>query len=110
EAFEPVHEEGLDLSYICINGAEVRDNVGNLIAGTHLLEEDIDKVITILESYEIDHQLFIDKDVYTKSIQHQIDTFVQLAEAQGLIPNVEEIREEIVDRVERGIIKVVDSF
>lgn len=110
EAYEPVHEEGLDLSYICINGAEVRDNTGNLITGTHLLDEDIHKVMAILESYEIDCQLFIDKTVYAKSIQVQVDTFIQLAEAANLTPNVEDIRKEIESRVELGIVQIVDSF
>ncbi|AOV08591.1 Cof-type HAD-IIB family hydrolase [Sporosarcina ureilytica] len=110
EAYEPVHQEGLDLSYICINGAEVRDNTGNLITGTHLLEEDIHKVVSILELHEIDCQLFIDKTVYAKSIQVQIDTFIQLAEAANLTPNVEDIRKEIESRAEQGIVQIVNSF
>lgn len=110
EALEPVQREGLDLALICLNGAEVRDNIGNLIAATYLLADDIDKIITILETYEIDHQLFIDKTVYVKDIQDQIDTFVQLAEAAGQTPDVEEIREEVESRVARGVIQIVDSF
>lgn len=110
EAYEPVHREGLDLSFICLNGAEVRDHVGNLIAATYLLSEDIDKIITILEAYHIDHQLFIDKTIYTKAIQDQIDTFVQLAEAAGQTPDVDEIRKEIENRVASGVIQIVDSF
>lgn len=110
EAFEPVQREGLNLSLICLNGAEVRDNTGNLITATYLLADDIDKIITILETYEIDHQLFIDKTVYVKDIRDQIDTFVQLAEAAGQTPDVEEIRQEIESRVARGVIQIVDSF
>lgn len=110
EAYEPVHQKGLDLSFICLNGAEIRDNLGNLIAATYLPSEDIDNIITILETYHIDHQLFIDQTIYAKNIEDQIDTFVQLAEDAGQMPNIEEIRKEVEGRVARGVIQIVDSF
>lgn len=110
EAFDPINEAGLNVPYICINGAEVRDQQGNLISETHILEEDISKVTTILEAEAIDYQLFIDKEVYTKNIEAPIDTFIQLAEAANQVPQVDDIRREIMDRVERGIIRPVESF
>lgn len=110
EAYEPVHREGIDLSFICLNGAEVRDQVGNLIAATYLLAEDINQIISILEANDIDHQLFIDKTIYAKDIQDQIDTFMQLAHAAGQSPDVEDIRQEIEHRVARGVIQIVDTF
>lgn len=110
EAFDPIHDAGLNVPYICINGAEVRDQQGNLISETHILEEDISKVTTILDDEAIDYQLFIDKQVYTKNIEAPIDTFIQLAEAANQVPQVDEIRREVMDRVERGIIRQVDSF
>lgn len=110
EAFEPINKAGLNLSYICINGAEVRDQHGKLISATHIMEKDISKVTTILDVKAIDYQLFIDKQVYTKNIKAPIDTFIQLTEAANQIPIVDEIRREVMDRVERGIIRVVESF
>ena len=110
EAFDPINEAGLEVPYICINGAEVRDQQGNLISETHILEEDISKITTILEAEAIDYQLFIDKQVYTKNIEAPIDTFIQLAEAANQVPQVDDIRREVMDRVERGIIRQVESF
>ena len=110
EAFEPIHGAGLKPSFICINGAEVRDQNGELISETHIMEEDISKVTAILDAEEIDYQLFIDKQVYTRDIEAPIDTFIQLAKAVNQVPNVDEIRSEIMGRVDRGIIRQVDSF
>jgi Cof subfamily protein (haloacid dehalogenase superfamily) len=110
EAFDPVKAEGLNLSYICLNGAEVRDEFGKLLSATHLVENDIGKITSILDAEKIDYQLFIDTYVYTTSIEVQIDTFIQLAEAANQIPPIDKIRQEVMDRVEQGVIRIVDSF
>jgi len=110
EAFGPVSGEGLNLSYICLNGAEVREESGELISATHIIEDDIKKITSILDAHAIDYQLFIDTLIYTKSIKDQIDTFIQLAEAANQIPAVDEIRKEVMDRVERGFVIQLDLY
>ncbi|KAA0965578.1 HAD family phosphatase [Sporosarcina sp. ANT_H38] len=110
EAFGPVRDSGLNLSYICLNGAEVRDDLGELISATHIVEADIKKITSILEAHTIDYQLFIDKLIYTKSIKDQMDTFVQLAKAANQIPPIDKILQEIMERVEQGFIVQLDSF
>ena len=110
EAFGPVRSGGLNLPYICLNGAEIRDEFGELISATHIVENDIKKITSILDAHTIDYQLFIDTLIYTKSIKDQIDTFIQLAEAANQIPAVDKIRQEVMDRVEQGSIRQVDSY
>lgn len=110
EAFGPVSDEGLNLSYICLNGAEVRDEFGELLAATHIAKNDINEITSILDAHTIDYQLFIDTLIYTKSIKDQIDTFIQLAEAANQIPPVDKIRQEVMERVEKGFIVQLDSF
>ena len=110
EAFDPVREAGLDLDYICLNGAEVRDRSGKLLDATHLSKDDVPKITSILDSAMIDYQLFIGKDMYTKNIEGIVDIFVQLAEAAHQVPAIDKIRAEINDRVEQGAIHEVESF
>ena len=110
EAFDPISNEGLNLAYICLNGADVRNEYGELLSSTHIEESDMNKIISILDAYAIDHQLFIDTVVYTKSIEGPIDAFIQLAEDAGQIPPVDEIRKEVMDRVEKGALLQLDSF
>lgn len=110
EAYDPIQNVGLDLPYICLNGAEVRDQSGQLLAATHLYENDVPKITSILDSETIDYQLFIGSEMYTKSIDGIVDIFVQLAEAAHQIPPIEKIRAEVMDRVEQGAIHQIDSF
>jgi Cof subfamily protein (haloacid dehalogenase superfamily) len=100
----------LNLSYICLNGAEIRDESGELISATRIIENDIKKIKSILDTHTIDYQLIIDKIIYTKSIKDQIDTFIQLAEAANQIPPVDKIRQEVMDRVERGFVIQLDPY
>ncbi|WP_421102881.1 Cof-type HAD-IIB family hydrolase [Sporosarcina psychrophila] len=110
EAIGPVRSGGLNLPYICLNGAEVRNESGELISATHIVGNDIKKITSILDAHTIDYQLFIDTLIYTKSIKDQIETFIQLAEAANQIPAVDEIRKEVMDRVERGFVIQLDSY
>lgn len=110
EAFEPISSEGLKLSYICLNGADVRNQFGEVLSATHLAEEDLRQITTILDAAKIDYQLFIDSNVYTRSIESPIDAFIQLAEAAGQVPPVEDIRKEVMGRVEEGTLIQLDSF
>ena len=110
EAYGPISDSGLNLSYICLNGAEIRDAFGNLISATHIVENNITKITSILDTHTIAYQLFIDKLIYINSIEDQIDTFIQLAEAANQIPAVDKIRQEVMDRVEQGYILQVNSY
>lgn len=110
EAYGPVRDSGLNLSYICLNGAEIRNPFGELISAIHIVENDITNITTILDTHTIDYQLYIDTLIYINSIEDQIDTFIQLAEAANQIPAIDKIRQDVMDRVEQGYIRQVDSY
>ncbi|MBO1915190.1 hypothetical protein J4G37_61485, partial [Microvirga sp. 3-52] len=80
------------------------------ISATYLAESEIDHIISILEEQIIDYQLFIGKTVYTKSIEDQIDTFVQLALAANQVPPIDDIRAEVMNRVEIGLVKEIPAL
>lgn len=110
EAFDPIKAAGLDLDFICLNGADIRDRSGKTLEATHLSKNDVPKITSVLETEMIDYQLFIGKDMYTKNTEGIVDIFVQLAEAAHQIPAIDKIRAEIIDRVQQGAIHEVDSF
>lgn len=110
EAFDPVQEAGLNLPFICLNGAERRDQSGQLLDATYIDQNDIPHISSILESENIDYQLFIGEDMYTKNTEQIIDIFVQLAEETHHTPPLDKIRKEVMDRVQQGAIHQVDSF
>jgi Cof subfamily protein (haloacid dehalogenase superfamily) len=110
EAYYPLTDAGLKVPFICLHGAEVRENDGELLSATYLAESEIDQIVSILEEQKIDYQLFIGKTVYTKSIEDQIDTFVQLALAANQVPPIDDIRAEVMNRVEIGLVKEIPSL
>lgn len=110
EAYAPINSVGLTLPYICLNGADVRDASGESISATHILENDIEKITSILDAETIDYQLFIDAVVYTKDIESPLNAFIQLARAAGQTPPVDEIRKEVMEQVEQGSLIQLDSF
>ena len=110
EAYSPISSVGLTVPFICLNGAEVRNECGDLLSATYLTESDIGKITSILKEESIDYQLYIDKAVYVLSIEDQIDTYIQLAVASNQIPPIDDIREEVMNRVEKGFVKEASSF
>lgn len=110
EALKPVQEAGLNPGFICLNGADVRDNTGEVVSGIYLLEDEIIKIREILERNEVDYQIFIEDHVYTLDAEQQVDIFIQLSEASNQVPDVEGIREGINASVADGYVVQVDSF
>lgn len=110
EAFDPVKSVGLDLAYICLNGAEVREKNKDIISSTYINEQDIQQAASILDTKTIDYQLFIGDRLYTKSIEQQVEIFAQLARDLNQVPPIDVIRTEVMQRVEDGYIHEVPSY
>src|SRR5699024_2270519 len=110
EAIDPVSVAKLTLPYICLNGADVRDEEGHVISATYLVKEDLEHVQLILEKNGIDHHLFIGEHIYTKGIEEQIELYIQLAEDANVVPPIDAIRKEIMTKVEDGYIREVSSY
>lgn len=110
EAKDPVSKTELDLSYICLNGAETRDRDENVISSIFLAENDIKQSKEILERNNIPFQLFVEDRIYTLDAEEQVNIFIQLAESSNQVPLIDEIRKDINKRVEEGYIRVIDSF
>lgn len=110
EAYIPVKRAGLTLPYICINGAEIRNESKQVIGSTHLLPKDISRAMATLNKYEVYFDLFIDEYVYVLSIEKQIDMFIKIgSSAEQSVPE-DTIRQTVYSRVEQGFIREVGSY
>src|SRR5699024_11470791 len=107
EAMAPVRQAGLSIPSSCINGAEVRNPKREIIAATHLLPEDIDQAMTTLAKYDIYSDLYIQDNIYAFSAEKQIDMFMQVGQSAKQVVPTEAIRESIMERIGKGIIKEV---
>src|SRR5690625_19055 len=56
EAFDPVKSVGLDVAYICLNGAEVRETNKQVVPSPYINEQNIEQAASILNKKEIVHQ------------------------------------------------------
>src|SRR5690625_2888240 len=110
EAHGPVRDAMLETSYVCLNGADVRDESGNIISATYLPEKDIPKITSILNQENIHHELYIDESICTINVEEQIQMFINLAKSIGQTVPEDSIRQEVMGRVEQGFIRLVDSY
>src|SRR5699024_7568370 len=110
EAKNPVLQAQLNLAYICLNGAEVRDQQGKVISSTYLDEHHVREILSVLDHESIDSLLFIGDHMYTKSIENLVDSFIQLGMDTGQTLDVEAIRSEVMNSVEDGYIRTTESF
>lgn len=110
EAYGPVGDAVRDLSYVCLNGADVRDESGNIISATYLPESDIAEITTTLENENIHYELYIDESIYTVNVEEQVQMFINLARSIGQTAPENDIRREVMGRVQQGFIRPVDSY
>lgn len=66
EANMPVKPTGLTVPYICLNGAEIRDEQFNITHTSHLNPEQIEEVTGVLRKYDIFYQVYTNFGIYTE--------------------------------------------
>ena len=66
EAQTPVAETDLKVPYICLNGAEVRDESFNIMSTSHLNHDLVHKITTALKNNHIYYQIYTNRGIYTE--------------------------------------------
>src|SRR5690625_343674 len=110
EAYITVEEVGLKLPYICINGAEIRNENKELILGIFMSKEQVSTSIEILQEQGIHYDLFVGEYVYTTDVEKQIDMFLNMGQPGRSNDNELKIRQAVMDRVEKGFIREVSNY
>lgn len=110
EARTPVAPTGLKVPYICLNGAEVRDESCNIIHTSKLNHAQIKDITTILDKYNLYYQVYTNARIYTEDKQMDLDIYIDIANKMGHTPDVEKIRASINKRIEQGSLKEVQSY
>lgn len=110
EAHGIVGEYDLNLPYICLNGAQVRNEQHEVIENYPLNNELITQATDIFKSEDLFYQVYTDHAIYTTSIERDIDIFIELAEQSGGSPDVEKIRRLMRDRLSKTSLKEVSDY
>src|SRR5699024_11939735 len=100
----------MNVPYICLNGAEVRNESSEIMSTSALNSELIDEVSDVFKAEGIFYQIYTDRAIYTTSIERDIEVFIDLSEQRGQKANETSIRKLIKERLERGTLLDVDDY
>lgn len=110
EANTPVAETDLKVPYICMNGAEVRDETFNIMSTSHLNHSLVSKITSTLKEKDIYYQVYTNRGIYTENPQRDLEIYIDIAERAGQKADVEKIENSIQKRIDNGTLKIVDNY
>ena len=110
EALPALNEENINCDVISFNGGIVYDKNGNIISITPMLPKDLYYTIEILKSFDISYQLYTKNTIYTRSIETDINAYIDLIRSNGYEPDVEHLRAEAQQKLDLGYITEVDNI
>ena len=110
EALPALNEENISCDVISFNGGIVYDKNGNIISITPMVPKDLYYTIEILKSFDISYQLYTKNTIYTRSIETDINAYIDLIRSNGYEPDVEHLRAEAQQKLDLGYITEVDNI
>ena len=110
EANTPVNQTDLKVPYICLNGAEVRDESFNIMSTSNLNRELINRITEELNHEDVYYQVYTNLGIYTEKPEKDLDIYIDIAERAGQTADVEKIKQGIQKRIDNGTLKVVENY
>lgn len=110
EALPALNEENINCDVISFNGGIVYDKNGNIISITPMIPKDLYYTIEILKSFDISYQLYTKNTIYTRSIETDINAYIDLIRSNGYEPDVKHLRAEAQQKLDLGYITEVDNI
>ena len=92
EASMPMAETDLKVPYICLNGAEVRDESFNIMNTSHLNYELVERIKAILDREDVYYQVYTNRGIYTEDPTRDLDIYLDIARNAGQQGDVEKIK------------------
>lgn len=110
EALPALNEDNISCDVISFNGGIVYDKNGNIISITPMESKDLYYTIEILKSFYISYQLYTKNTIYTRSIETDINAYIDLIRSNGYEPDVEHLRAEAQQKLDLGYITEVENI
>ena len=110
EANAPINQTDLKVPYICLNGAEVRDESFNIMSTSNLNIELINRITEELNKENIFYQVYTNLGIYTENPLRDLEIYIDIAQRAGQVADVEKIKSGIQKRIDNGTLKVVDNY
>ncbi|REI07830.1 Cof-type HAD-IIB family hydrolase [Staphylococcus felis] len=110
EAQDPIASTGLKVPYICLNGAEVRDESFDIVHTSSLNHELYQRIRQELDRHHIYYQVYTNMGIYTEDPERDLAIYIDIAERSGQKADVEKIRKHIQHRIDIGTLKIVENY
>ncbi|WP_210146221.1 Cof-type HAD-IIB family hydrolase [Staphylococcus sp. GDY8P29P] len=110
EANAPINQTDLKVPYICLNGAEVRDESFNIMSTSNLNRELINRITEELNKENIFYQVYTNLGIYTENPLRDLEIYIDIAQRAGQEADVEKIKSGIQKRIDNGTLKVVENY
>ncbi|MCG1009586.1 HAD family phosphatase [Salinicoccus sp. ID82-1] len=110
EAHGIINKLDMKLPYICLNGAEVRNESSEVMTTNALNAELIEQAADVFRAEDIFYQVYTDRAIYTASIEQDIEIFKDLSTQMGQKPEEDKIRRFMEERLERGTLIETDDY
>ncbi|REI30548.1 Cof-type HAD-IIB family hydrolase [Staphylococcus felis] len=110
EAQAPIAPTGLKVPYICLNGAEVRDESFDIVHTSSLNHELYQRIRQELDRHHIYYQVYTNMGIYTEDPERDLAIYIDIAERSGQKADVEKIRKHIQHRIDIGTLKIVENY
>ena len=110
EANAPINQTDLKVPYICLNGAEVRDESFNIMSTSNLNRELINRITVELNKENIFYQVYTNLGIYTENPLRDLEIYIDIAQRAGQEADVEKIKSVIQKRIDNGTLKVVENY
>lgn len=92
EANAPINQTDLKVPYICLNGAEVRDESFNIMSTSNLNRELINRITEELNKENIFYQVYTNLGIYTENPLRDLEIYIDIAQRAGQEADVEKLK------------------
>ncbi|WP_409252324.1 HAD family hydrolase [Bacillus sp. SCS-153A] len=110
EARYVLEEAGISCPIICVNGAEVRNEEGQVVKTNAIKEDKALEVMRILKDLGIYFELYTNKGVYTEDYERGIQSIIDIFKTANPETSEQAIWDSSQERFEKGHIKVVEDY
>lgn len=110
EASPVLKEAGIETPIICVNGAEVRSVTGEVQYYTPLHNEEVKKVVTVLNKHDIYFEMYTQEGTYSNDYDKALATIIDIFASANRTQAYEEVVEAAKERFTEGNIQIIDSY
>lgn len=110
EATFALDEAGIQCPIICVNGAEIRSEKGQILSSNPLDKETARNVANFLSQNEIYYELYTNQGTFSTDLEKAVSIMIDITMSANPEENFELVSAGARQRVEKGLVHKVDHY